>query len=115
MSIAVRQMGEVFLALIGGRWSDARTGFIVATRTLEATHYRRVLAGFQMAVGHLAENRFPEAADALTEAASFFAERGADAVVTSYRAAAARAESAVVSQQTDHHDAGARGRDVPVT
>jgi tetratricopeptide (TPR) repeat protein len=115
MSVAVRQMGDVFVAIMAGRWSDARTGFIPAVGTLETTHYRRVLAGFQMAVGHLADDRFPEAADALSEAGSFFAERGAGSVVTSYRAMAARAEAVAVGGQVDRPDAAARWRDAPVT
>jgi tetratricopeptide (TPR) repeat protein len=115
MSVAVRQMGDVFLALMAGRWSDARTGFIAAVGTLETTHYRRVLAGFQMAVGHLADDRFPEAAEALSEAEAFFAECGAGSVVTSYRATAARAKAVVAGGPADRPDTGARRRDVPVT
>ena len=114
ISVAVRQIGGVYLALMGGRWSDARTGFIAAVRTLEATHYRRVLASFQMAVGHGARDRFPEAAQAMQDAESFFAERGAHAVVASYQARAAQADATLVSEWTQRPDPGSRTRNLPV-
>ena len=90
-SVALRHMGAVYLALIEGRWSEARSGFAVAMRQLEAIHHLRALAAFQMAVGHLAGDRFPEAIDALRDAETFFTERGADTVVANYRARAATA------------------------
>jgi len=99
ISVAVRQMGEVCLALLDGRWSDARTGYSAATLTLEATYYRRVLASFRMAVGHIASDRFPEAVEALRDAESFFAERGADTVVADYRT---RAATAPATSSTGH-------------
>jgi hypothetical protein len=90
-SVALRQVGGVYLALLEGRDSDARSGYAVATRQLETTHHRRALAAFQMAVAHLADDRFPEGANALRDAESFFAERGAETVVANYRARAATA------------------------
>jgi len=111
ISVAVRQMGGVCLALLDGRWSDARTGYAAATLTLEATHYRRVLATFRMAVGHIASDRFPEAVEALRDAESFFAERGADTVVADYRARAATAQAI---SSTGHTGRAVPTRDVGV-
>ena len=97
-SVALRQMGAVYLALIEGRWSEARSGFAVAMRQLEAIHHLRVLAAFRMAVGHLAGDRFPEAIDALRDAETFFTERGADTVVANYRARAATAANSPIDR-----------------
>jgi hypothetical protein len=56
-----------------------------------------VLAALQLAVGHLAGDRFPEAAEALRAADAFFSNRGAERVVSDYRAKAGvvKANSAV--------------------
>ena len=48
----------------------------------------RVRAHFQIAVGHLAGDRFPEFADGLREGEAFFEERGVGGVVSAYRAKA---------------------------
>jgi len=48
----------------------------------------RPKALFGLAVGHLAGDRFPEAADGLREGEAFFESRGAGAVVATYRAKA---------------------------
>jgi predicted metal-dependent hydrolase len=104
-------MGGVCLALVEGRWSDARIEYAAATLTLEATHYRRVLAAFRMAVGHIAGDRFPEAVEALRDAESFFAERGADTVVADYRARAATAQAI---SSTGHTSRAVPTRDVGV-
>ena len=88
MSVATRQIGTTFQALLDGRWDDGRYAYAAASRTLEATRNLQVLTQLRLAVGHLAGDRFPEAAEGLREAGSYFAERGAGGVVPAYRAAA---------------------------
>ena len=80
-TVALRQMGATFKALLEGRWDDARHTFIAASRTLDGMQGFHVKALFQLAVGHLAGERFPEAADGLREAEAFFEERGAGGLV----------------------------------
>jgi hypothetical protein len=87
-TIALRQMGATFKALLEARWDDARNLFVVGSRSFEAVENRRVKALFQLAVGHLAGDRFAEAAQGLREAEAFFDERGAGSVVAMYRAKA---------------------------
>jgi len=87
-TIALRQMGGTFKALLEGRWDDARNLFVVGSRTFEAVQNRRVKALFQLAVGHLAGDRFAEAGQGLREAEEFLEERGAGSVVAMYRAKA---------------------------
>ena len=70
-------MGATFKALLEGRWDDARQMFVAALRTMDGTQRFRHKALFQLAVAHLAGDRFAEAADALREAEAFFEERGA--------------------------------------
>jgi class 3 adenylate cyclase len=89
MAVATRQIGAALRALLERRWDEGRETYRIVSRSLETSRHLRVLAAFQLAVGHLAENRFPEAADALREADAFFRERGADGVVPAYRAMAA--------------------------
>ena len=71
------QIGATFKALLEGRWDDARHTFVAASRTIDGMQGFRVKALFQLAVGHLAGERFPEAAEGLREAEAFFEERGA--------------------------------------
>jgi class 3 adenylate cyclase/tetratricopeptide (TPR) repeat protein len=87
---AVRLIGTTFQALLEGRWEEGRQAFMRAAGALEEVRHRRWLAHLQLAVGHFAEGRFPEAAAALSEAESFFGERGAAWLVPAYRDVAAR-------------------------
>ncbi len=88
MTIASRQVGTTFEAIFEGRWDDVGQAYLLAVRTLDEVRSLLMLALFQMAVGHHAAGRIPEAAEALAAAESFFSERGAGAVVSGYRAMA---------------------------
>ena len=87
-TIALRQMGATFKALLEGRWDDARQLFVATSRTFDGMQRYRAKALFGLTVGHLAGDRFPEAAEGLREAEAFFEDRGAGAVVATYRAKA---------------------------
>jgi class 3 adenylate cyclase len=104
-SIARELLGETLAALLEGRWEAARSGYLNAKRLLDAIGNRILIAHLQLAVGHLAEHRFPEAADAAREAQAFFHDRGADAYVAGYRAHAAVAPAATTGR---HARAGTR-------
>ena len=85
-------------ALLDERWEAGRASYLQAKRLLEQVSNQLMLARFQLAVGHLAANHFPEAAEAAREAEAFFHERGADAYVEGYRARAARAKTAATTR-----------------
>jgi hypothetical protein len=90
MSLALNQTHAVLSSLLAGRWEDARRGYLEARRTIEAFGHHQLLARVQLAVAQLANDRFPEAAEAGEAAASYFHERGADTYVAAYRANAFR-------------------------
>jgi len=92
-SIANRQIVAALEALLDERWDVGRLAYLTAKGLLEDVNNRLLLARFQLAVGHLAESRFAEAADAAREAEAFFHERGGDGYVTGYRARAARGKT----------------------
>ncbi len=89
MTVATRQIGATLAAAFDGRWDDVRHGYLVASRTVEDARDLHVLALLHLAVGHLAGDRFAEAADGLRAVEAYFHERGADTVVSDYRARAA--------------------------
>ena len=93
-SIAYEQIAISLTALLEERWDVARAAYLHARRLLEETGHGLMLARLQLAVGHLAANRFPEAADAARDARAFFHERGADAYVDGYLEHAAKASVA---------------------
>jgi tetratricopeptide (TPR) repeat protein len=86
------------IAALEGRWSDARAAMLLAEPILEAVGEWLMLARFRLALGHLAEGQFPEAAGALRQAEEWFRDLGATTYGAAYRAAAARgpASGAVV-------------------
>jgi class 3 adenylate cyclase/tetratricopeptide (TPR) repeat protein len=86
--IAIQSVGTAVAALIEGGGDQGRTAFAAARRALDELGATTMLARFQLAVGHLARDRFPEATDAALAADRFFAERAATAFVTAYRARA---------------------------
>ncbi len=88
--MALRQVGATAKALLEGRWDDSRQAYVTALRTLNDSLRLRVRALFQIAVGHLAGDHFPEAAAGLREAETFFEERGAVGLVSRYREKAAK-------------------------
>ena len=103
-TIALRQMGATFKALLEGRWDDARQLFVATSRTYDGMQRYRAKALFGLTVGHLAGDRFPEAAEGLREAEAFFEDRGAGAVVATYRA------KAVIPSTAAAHRLGEVGR-----
>lgn len=82
-------MAASLLALIDGRWDDARQAFVAAEQHLGLTGAELLAARFRLAFGHLGGRRFPEAMKALEAAQAWFAERGASAYVERYRDKAA--------------------------
>ncbi len=78
------------IAALEGRWSDARAAMLLAEPILEAVGEWLMLARFRLALGHLAEGQFPEAAGALRQAEEWFRDLGATTYGAAYRAAAAR-------------------------
>jgi hypothetical protein len=84
---------DAFAAALEGRWEEARTAYLAAGRTFGELGDALAQARLQLAIGHLAEGMFGEAAAALEEASAFFAERGASAYVERYRAAAKQLEA----------------------
>jgi class 3 adenylate cyclase len=99
-SIANEQIAISLTALLEERWDVARAAYLHARRLLEQIGHGLMLARLQLAVGHLAADHFPEAADAARDAEAFFHERGADAYVEGYRAHAAKASVAGPSRKT---------------
>jgi hypothetical protein len=92
---AARLIGSTLTALVAARWDETRMTYLQARRLLEEVGAAKPLALLQLAVGHVAAERFPEAADAAREAEEFFSSRGADAFVATYRAKAARHAAAI--------------------
>ena len=78
------------IAAVEVRWADARAAMLVAEPILEAVGEGLMLARFRLALGHLADGQFPEAANALHQAEEWFRDLGATTYVAAYRAAAAR-------------------------
>jgi hypothetical protein len=68
--------------------------YLNARRILEDVGGVHLLAQLQLAVGHLAADQIPEAADAAREAEEYFHARGADTYVAAYRAHAVKAPAA---------------------
>ena len=62
--------------------------FVATSRSFDGMQRYRAKTLFGLTVGHLAGNRFPEAAEGLREAEAFFGDRGAGAVVAMYRSKA---------------------------
>ncbi|NJD27867.1 MAG: hypothetical protein FIA92_06170 [Chloroflexi bacterium] len=79
------------IAALEGRWDDTRTARQTAVQALQAVGDDFLLARFGLALGQLAGDRLPEAAEAAGEAERWFAARGAGRYVEHYRASAARA------------------------
>ncbi len=84
VGLGLRATGETLAALLAGQWDVARTAYRRAVASLEPAGYRTTLARLQLAVGHRAAGRFPEAAEAAEAAGSYFRERGADSVFATY-------------------------------
>jgi class 3 adenylate cyclase/tetratricopeptide (TPR) repeat protein len=95
---ALRQMGETLIAVVEGRWDAGRAGYLAAARELDEYGARTSRARLQLAVGHAAAGRFPEADEAAAAAQEFFAERGAQAYVDAYRQHAFRPEGSSAAE-----------------
>ena len=78
---------ETIVAMLEGRWSDARTSFREAYNDLAASHYSLTTALLQLAVGTRGAGHMPEAEEALSAAREFFAKVGADSLVDNYQMA----------------------------
>jgi tetratricopeptide (TPR) repeat protein len=89
--VAKRHIADALVAALEGRWDEARASYLGANRVLEGIGDHLLLARFQLALSHLAAQRFAEADEAGREADAFFTERGAASYVEGYRANAAKA------------------------
>jgi len=78
-------------AALEGRWDDARRFQRDAEALFTEVGEGLVNARFGLALGHLASDRFPEAARAGADAERWFADRGAAHYVSAYRANAVTA------------------------
>jgi hypothetical protein len=91
---ALRAHLEAVVAMLEGRWSDARASFRDAERDLRASHYNMELALLQLAVGTRGAGHMPESEQALAEAKEFFAKVGATSFVDNYQIAMVAPERA---------------------
>jgi len=94
-------------AALEGRWDDARRFQRDAEAMLTEVGEGLVNARFGLALGHLAGDRFPEAARAGADAEQWFAERGAAHYVSAYRANAVTAGAGIAGAE-DKDGKGAR-------
>jgi len=86
--VGLRDMDATFDTLLRGQWDEALAPYSSARSALVAVGAGDTLARFQLAVGHAGKGRFSEADEAAEQAARFFAERGGNAYVETYRASA---------------------------
>jgi len=111
---AIGEVHRTLTAAVEGRVDEARAGYLGTRRMLEAIGFRNALARFELALGHLASGRFPEAGDAAERAATYFRDRGAEAYVAAYLARAsgpveaASRPSAHVASDTRRAESSAR-------
>ena len=82
---------DSLIAALDGRWSDARASALAAEALLEQVGEGLALARFRLAIGHLAEGRFPEAEKDAGDAEAWFGALGASAYAEAWRQKAARA------------------------
>jgi hypothetical protein len=75
------------LALLEGRWVDARSDYLEARRGLGASGGNYALALLNLSVGTRGQGQFPEADEAMAAAREFFASVGAEHLVDAYVAA----------------------------
>ncbi|MDL2335040.1 MAG: hypothetical protein QFC55_03285, partial [Chloroflexota bacterium] len=94
------------LAMLEGRWSDARDSYLAARRDLTGASAAFVLALLNVSVGARAAGQFPEASEAATSAEQFFQQVGAQAFVERYRAAFVPATIGVTREKSANSPAG---------
>jgi class 3 adenylate cyclase len=82
---AIQDVGDALAAVLDERWDEARAAYLSAVAQLELATGWHTLARLQLAIGHAAAGRFPEAAEAAAAAETFFNERGAASYVRTYR------------------------------
>ena len=99
--LALERMADAFVATIDGRWPEARAAYSAAADALEQVGEAVTLARLQLALAELAGDDVPEARARVAEAEAFFAERGAAAWVTRYRATARPAPRVAVRAASD--------------
>ena len=80
------------VAMLDGRWPEARTQYRFASQRLAASGKALWLASLNLAVGTRAAGRFPEAAEALSAAEAFFESVGARFFFDRYQSIAVKAE-----------------------
>ena len=83
----IRASLETAIAMVEGRWPDARASYRDAHRDLAAAHSSLALAQLNMAVGVCGAGDMPEAAEALVAAREFFTSVGAESFLEVYQTA----------------------------
>ncbi len=81
-------LGRAMDELASGRWPEARAAYREARGLLEQIGARTIVARQDLAVGHAAAGRFPDADEAARAAERFFSGHGADGYVATWRAMA---------------------------
>jgi hypothetical protein len=94
------------LAMLEGRWSDARDSYLAARRDLTGASAAFVLALLNLSVGARAAGQFPEASEAATAAEEFFQRVGAQSFVERYRAAFVPGTTAATREKSADRPAG---------
>ncbi|MEP7159038.1 MAG: hypothetical protein ABI797_06395, partial [Chloroflexota bacterium] len=94
------------LALLEGRWPDARAAYLDARRDLTAADSRYFLALLDLGVGTRGQGHLPEAAEAMTAARDFFASVGADHLADAFVAALVPATAPEPTARTADAPAG---------
>ncbi len=78
---------QAALAMLEGRWTDARGSYGDAQRDLSATDSNFALALVNLMIGTRGTSNMPEAADAMSAAREFFTTRGAESFLKTYQTA----------------------------
>jgi class 3 adenylate cyclase len=94
------------LAMLEGRWSDARDSYLAAQRDLAGASAAFALALLNISVGSRASGQFPEASEAATAAREFFQRVDAQPFVERYRMAFVPGTATATSQQSADRPAG---------
>jgi hypothetical protein len=83
-------VADSLIAALEGHWSEARTAMLEAEALLDGVGEGLMVNRFRLAIGHLAEGRFPEADAAGRKAEDWFGALGASEYLRAWRANAAR-------------------------
>jgi hypothetical protein len=82
----VRGFLATVVAMLGGKWQEARASYLAARRDLTAANSNFTLALLNLSVAARGEGHIPEAREAAASAEQFFTRVGAEAFLDTYRA-----------------------------